>query len=267
MSITPYLPVAQMTKQFKPIAVELSRHLKTAVELVPVQSYAELIEHVAKGSVDIAILPPLSYVRALERVPKLKLVAQQLAWGEPEFSSFLVVRNSNSAKTMQDLRGRMTFVDQHSTSGFLLPYHAFISADIDPESHFEQVDFAGTHIDAVRRLVHEETDVIAVAAGMLEAATQSSPAIDIAGLRIFANVGRVPYDVVTVRPELGDVAAERIGRAFGKIDCRSMRGRELLKDTAGITGWIQADRSEYERIRKMHHAVHTYRSSAKEAPE
>jgi len=262
LSITPYLPVEQMSAQFEPIAVELSRHLKTPVTLVPVTTYSELIEHVANGTVDIAILPPLSYVRALERVPDLKLVAQQLAWGEPEFSSFLVVRDDNPAQKIKDLRGRMTFVDQHSTSGFLLPYHALITEGIHPESHFERVDFAGTHIDAIRRLVDAKTDVVAIAAGMLEAASDAAPRIDVSNLRIFANVGRVPYDVVTVRSELGDHAAERIGRAFGKIDCRSARGRELLKNTAGITGWIQADFTAYERIRSMHKEVHAYRTAS-----
>jgi ABC-type nitrate/sulfonate/bicarbonate transport system substrate-binding protein len=106
--------------------------------------YGELVERVNVGTVDLALLSPLSYVLAERTTPGLQLLARTLTYGAPAYSSFLIVRTRDPARRLEDLKGRrVAWVDPLSTAGFLFPYGSFVERGLDPAKDLQSAVFAG----------------------------------------------------------------------------------------------------------------------------
>ena len=265
--VTPYLDLASLRAQFTPIARYVGSRLGVTVTVVTATTYDALIDLVVKGEVDIAALSPLSYVVARERAPDLRLVASELTSGSIHFSSLVLVRDDDPAQTLSELRGRrIGFVDERSTTGFLYPYDAFLTAGLDPERDFASVSLLRTHPAAVRSLMEGRVDAACVASGMFEVARDSAGAsgrtlLDPTRVRVLANVGRVRYDSLVVRGAIPASGAAKIASVFGGLSRRTAEGRAVLAAAVRIAGWVAAADAHYSPIREVRARVDTHRAA------
>ncbi len=85
--VAPFLGTAQARTAFQPLVKHLSVVLTVPVDLVVGTSYQGVIDDVVANEVDIAILPPASYVLAKRRAPKIQLLASEIAYGATSYSS------------------------------------------------------------------------------------------------------------------------------------------------------------------------------------
>jgi phosphonate transport system substrate-binding protein len=245
LGVTPYLDKATLTAQLRPVVDHVAQASGLPTELVLADSYADLVERVARREVELSLLSPLSYVEAKRREPNLQLIAQTLSYGAPKYSSFVVVRAADPAEQLSDLRGRrIAWVDPLSASGYLFPAVAFLRAGLVPGKDL-QGTFAGTHTTALRLLHEHKVDAAAISSGTL-AEDQSGAAAEV---KILATTGRIPYDAVCARGDMPRTGAAKLAALFQRIDTRTAQGRAILAKVPGISGWYGSSDAEYDDVR------------------
>ena len=266
LAVTPYLGPELIDASWKPIARHLSERLGIPVLLVSAQSYQQLIDLVAENQIDIASLSPLSYVLAKQRAPGLQVVAQELAYGATSFSSYIMVRSDDPARSIYDVVGkRIALVDPRSTSGFLFPYSTFLDHGIDPETDFKQVVFSGSHMESIKLLNSGRVDVTAICSGMMRSAVQNHPDDPLlagANARILVKAGRIPFDPICLREDFPKTGAAKIQAAFLQLNTRTQAGRRILSASPKISGWIAADDDYYDSVRRVQQRVTAHRNNS-----
>ena len=271
-------------QRMAPVADYVMELLETKVSLVIAPTYADLIQFTENKSIDVVIFPPLAFVLAQERVPSLRPLVSQVTNGVISYSSFIVVKAEDPARTIEDLKGRkMAFVGRRSTSGFLYPFAAFLDAKIDPGRDLEVV-YVSDHQTAFRQLAEGTVDAVATGSGMRDTLdrfttdqmmkqapctgedceeterVKKSPAdLARARFRILHNAGRIPFDVLAVLDHVPKAGAEKIMHAFMAVDARSPRGRSIWRMNRKISGWIPFDDKRYEAVRQVLARVRAHR--------
>ena len=265
--VSPFLGSDAAGPQYEALGSYLEGTLGVPIQFEVGASYRNVIERVASSKFDIAILPPASYALAKEKNTSLQLLASQLAYGATSYSSYIFVRSDDKARTLKDIVGRrMAFVDEHSTSGYFLPYAAFLREGIDPEKAFDKIVFSRDHTSAVRDLVEGRVDAAATASGMLDAtrnAATGKKRFDRGSIRILYKAGRIPYDALVANPALPKTGAKKLAWAFISLSTRTAEGREVYAATEEISGWRSAKDTDYDGVRRILAQVRTHLSESK----
>ena len=124
---------------YRPIANYLAAKLNRPVELKTVDSWEGLAKSLANGETDIALLGPWGYVLANHQ-SGAQVIATTLYDGKPEYYSIFITHPQSGIKTIADLKGKtFAFGDKGSTSGFLIPFHFFMTQGINPETYFSKI--------------------------------------------------------------------------------------------------------------------------------
>jgi phosphonate transport system substrate-binding protein len=264
--LAPIVSADLMIAQHRELADYLAEVLGVEVELIVGDSYADIVDRLAAGRVDIAILPPATYAIALERARDIKLLASQIAGGATSYSSYIVVSRSAPYRDLDELVGkRISFVDEASASGFILPYSAFLDHGIDPRNAFASTRMAGNHVSAIADVLEGRADAAATYSGMLDFTRRAGSANpQAADLRILHKAGRVPYDALCAAPALPPSVSERITHAFLSIDTSSAKGRRIYAATTNhVSGWARASEKDYRDILDTMRRVRSHHESAR----
>ncbi len=235
----------------------LTRHLhsRLGVEIVPVsyQRYADILLAVERQEVDLALLAPLSYVLAKERVSGLEPLARVLSDGKTSYSSYLFVKRGSRYRELKELKGaRVAFVDELSTSGFLMPYALLLDQDIDPEVDLGAVLFEGSHVGALRALAEERADVAASYADAVPWAQSRASREDweMPAVSLLGNAGRVPLDLLCAAPSVPEGVREALRDELLATNTASDAGMSFFLSSQRIVGWSPASDDSYEEVRR-----------------
>lgn len=139
----------RLQERFDRVADYLAAELDVAVRFIPVKSYAASITAFRNNQVQLAWFGGLSGVRARERVPGSRAIAQ----GEEDrgFHVYFIANTATGIEPADDLseslRGRtFTFGSRGSTSGRLIPeYHIRQQFGQAPDQVFSRVGYSGNH--------------------------------------------------------------------------------------------------------------------------
>jgi len=129
---------------YRPLAQHLAERLGRPVVLRTVDSWEGLAKSLANGETDIALMGPWGYVLA-NHFSAAQAVATILYQGKPEYFAIMITHPESGLQSLDDLVGpkgqgrSFAFGDKGSTSGYLIPVHAFMQRGIDPERHFGRV--------------------------------------------------------------------------------------------------------------------------------
>ena len=124
---------------YRPLANYLAAKLNRPVELKTVDSWEGLAKSLANGETDIALLGPWGYVLANHQ-SGAQVISTTLYDGKPEYYSIFITHPQSGIKTIADLKGKtFAFGDKGSTSGFLIPFHFFMTQGINPETYFSRI--------------------------------------------------------------------------------------------------------------------------------
>jgi phosphonate transport system substrate-binding protein len=132
---------------------------KTIVPRVAI-AYDDLHGMFARGDVDFAWLPPLSFLHLRsKRLARTLLVNQR--HGARAFHAVLAVRSGSRHYALDRLQGaRAAWVDPHSTSGYVLARIDLAARGVDPRTTFGEERFLGSHDAAVRAVLEGRSDVV-----------------------------------------------------------------------------------------------------------
>jgi phosphate/phosphite/phosphonate ABC transporter binding protein len=249
--LAPFLPEADMRREYTAFVEYIGRAVGLPVELKLADSYAALPELLASFKVHVAMMPPFAYVHAKRDNPGLILIATAIADGSSTYASYIVTRSDSNIDRVEQLRGkRFAFVDRQSTSGYLYPLAYLRSLDIEPESFFSSVVFAGDHAKVIDMILKREVDAGTTFAAAMKLAT---PELGGAGdpLRILAKTGRIPLDAYCVSQRLDQGLVERLKTALLGLSTRTEEGRNVLRGLSSINGFVAVGDDHYDEVRRV----------------
>lgn len=252
-ALTPYLIEDTMQARYQPILASVSQDLGVPITITIGDDYASVEEQVVTGAVDVAVLPPYTYVQGRAREPGLQAFASHISEGSPTYACYVIVRDDDPATQLSDLRGRtVAFVGQKSTSGWLVPAARLLQEGLHPQRDVHAT-FQGTHDAVFDAVVDGRADAGAIYAGGLTGARERRP--EAHPVRVLAKGERMPNDAYVARPGFPPEAAAAIAASLGRISTATAEGRRRLGGASEINGFIAIDDTHYDIVRQIDAAV------------
>jgi phosphonate transport system substrate-binding protein len=225
-----------------PLKAYLETALKRPVTLIIPTNYNATVEGLGNGSLDIAYLGGLTFVKAHARYGAIPLVQRK---EDREFHALFITQASSPIKKLEDIKGKsFAFGDINSTSGHLMPYRAMQMVGVDPDKDLK-FRYTGSHAATVKAVESGAVDAGACDETVYRQMTKEGKA-DPAKMRVFITSEPFVDYVWAARPDLDKATQQAIVKAFtdlapGKDDkiLAILRGKEF----------VAADNAEYDTIR------------------
>lgn len=237
---------AVVERELAPLSRHLRVRLAATATLRPVPRVADAIELLRGGEADVAVLPALGCVQALEWVDGARLLAVQARLGDYGEDGVVVCREGHCPADASGVRGhRVCVVDPGDAAGFLAARSWLGSHGVDPTRDLAEVTVSGGHHQALRDLLEGRCDLAALSAAALESAP--SVGIDVSALRAFAATGHTPLPCWIATTRIGSQDRDALREAllgYGAEDAARHPGPVL-----GMTSLRTADSSTYEGVR------------------
>ena len=247
---------------YRPVADYLAERLNRPVDLLFGDHYDDVAAMLERGDADVAVLPPLAYVRARDRTPCLRLLLTMVSRGDIRYSGYVLVREDSKLNSLEALAGRtIGFVDRTSASGFLFPMAQLAASGLNPRDVMAHARFLGEHLAVLRAVVAGEVDAGASFYGALRAARDHG--IDVGSLRVLGLTGRIPFDAVVARPGLDVDVAHQFAAVLGGLNATKPEGRKALRGLVDVDGYVPSTNVFYDPVRDT---VRTVRAIGVEGP-
>lgn len=238
------------------LARALSDRIHMPVRAFVSLDYTALVEAMRSGQVHFGWLTPSPLVLA-EQLFGAEIILTQVRRGSPTYYSAIVVREDSPARRIEDLRGRsIAWVDPQSTSGYVIPRYLLVERGLDVQHFFGHQVFAGGHDAAVLAVQAGQVDAAAVWADPPDEGTGAWTRF-LRGrpgprLRPLIYSPPVPSDAVAVHPRFArehSALVRAVREALIAIG-QSEEGRRVLRALNSTDGFVPADRSQYEIVRR-----------------
>lgn len=246
VGMVPDAGATQVSVQEKaPLQKYLQKQLGRPVKLIIPTNYNATVEGLDNGSLDIAYLGGLTYVKAHARAQVIPLVQRK---SDRDFHALFITQANSDIHNLKDLKGKtFAFGDINSTSGHLMPYRAMLRAGINPEKDLASTRFTGSHPATIK----------AVAAGIVDAgacdqsvyhAMIKNHKVDASKVRVFYTTPAFVDYVWVARKGLPAATRRAVTNAF--LSLKAGRG-----DDSRILGilrgkeFVKANDSEYDALR------------------
>jgi phosphonate transport system substrate-binding protein len=121
IGIVPFFTPEKMWQLYEPFVAYLNAHTPFAWELALGEKHDELVAKLAAGEIDVALLGPIPYGKALRgRVPIHPLLLALGTDGQPFYQSVLITADPAVA-SLPDLKGRRFGLFEQSTAAYYVP--------------------------------------------------------------------------------------------------------------------------------------------------
>ncbi|MGZ3449900.1 MAG: protein kinase domain-containing protein [Polyangiales bacterium] len=223
----------------------LSKQLGKGFKIAVARSYADLVDALAEGELELAWLPPVAYVRAL-RSSAARLMLTLERDGRRSYSAALVGRDVSSVSELEG--NRVAWVDPWSAAGYLVPRCMMRFAGFEPDKVFSAQSFHGSYEKVLEAIVDGTADVGAMFCRVSEQG-------DIVG-GAFRDDSRVRAIAVSAEPIPGDTIC-----ATNVLDLASAReaidrfvemalgsARASVQEIFGTDRFVAANASRYEGL-------------------
>ncbi|MGH7149893.1 MAG: PhnD/SsuA/transferrin family substrate-binding protein, partial [Planctomycetota bacterium] len=237
----------EMYRQFLPLCEYLTETTGYRVELDVSPSYAEGIEKIRKGEVDLFHSGPATFGHLLlqekGRPPVIVVVEQEGEKKETRLRGAIVIRRDAPFRTLKDLTGKtFAFGDRKSTLGTQVPRKMLANAGVE----LADSDHLKSHDNVALAVVSGEFD-----AGACRASTAEKYAEK--GLRVLEYTEFVPARVLYARYGLESGKFEALRKALLALDVSRPGHREVLTaiepKLSGFTA--EADPGAYENFARF----------------
>ncbi|TLM76294.1 MAG: phosphate/phosphite/phosphonate ABC transporter substrate-binding protein [Actinobacteria bacterium] len=135
----------------------VSKKTGTPVELVQRETYDEVNQMVKNRELDVAFVCTGAYVDGHDQFG-MELLVAPVAYGRPEYFSYIIVPKSSPATSLAGLKGRkFAFTDPMSNTGCLVPTYMLGLAGTTPDKFFSGTGYTYSHdksIEAVAQGVY-----------------------------------------------------------------------------------------------------------------
>jgi phosphonate transport system substrate-binding protein len=226
--------------------------------------YDSLADQVAKGAVDVALMPPLAYVRA-EATGKPEALMRVVRNGQPTYRSVIFAKAGSALKTLDDVKKghslRAAWVDPSSSTGYIFPKALLLTNKIDPAGVFVSQDFLGSHDSVCKAVAEDKADLgatftddapgtPAVHVNGCEKALGNSPPV-----QVVASTENIPNDVLAVKAGFSADDKAKLVAAANDLT-KSDAGKQTLKAAFNAEGFAPVSESDLDPVRNALEAFH-----------
>jgi phosphonate transport system substrate-binding protein len=229
-------------EQKAPLRAYLEKALGRPVTLIIPTNYNATVEGLGNGSLDVAYLGGLTFVKAHQRYGAIPLVQRQ---ADREFHALFITRSGSKIDKLADLKGKtFAFGDINSTSGHLMPYRAMLKAGVNPDKDIK-FRYTGSHAATVKAVESGVVDAGAVDETVYREMTKDGKA-DGSKLRVFYTTQPFVDYVWAGRANLDEPTQKALVKAF--TDLKPGKDDQILAILRGDK-FVPADNKEYDAIR------------------
>ena len=265
----PSVEANKIAKDAAPIAAYLSKSLGIPVETYTATQYNGLIEAMGSGKADIGSLPPLAYVLASDR-KYAQVLLKTSRHGSLTYHGMFITRADSGIKRIEDARGkRMAYVDQSSTSGYLMPAAYLKGKGLDPDGSefFSNVVFAGSHDGAIRAVYSGDVDVACVYDDARNKVEKEAAYKDVKTRVVkIGQTDEIPNDTISVRNGLDPALVAKIKESLLQY-AQTPDGKKVLNDVYEVDNIVEAKDSDYDPVRVVAKATGVNLSAVIDKPK
>jgi phosphonate transport system substrate-binding protein len=229
-------------EQKAPLRAYLEKALNRPVTLVIPTNYNATVEGLGNGSLDIAYLGALTFVKAHARYGAIPLVQRE---ADRQFHSLFITQANSSIKSLKDLKGTsFAFGDINSTSGHLMPYRAMEKVGLIAGKDFK-FRYTGSHAATVKAVESGAVDAGACDETVFKAMTKDGKA-DPSKMRVFYTSEPFVDYGWAARANLDKSTQQAIINAFTELE--PGKDDEILAILRGKK-FVAANNAEYDAVR------------------
>lgn len=226
----------------------IGNRLGRPVELKQRRTYQEVNDLLGTGKLDAAILCSGPYVHA-RRQYGIELLAVPVIRGSPTYRSYIIVPQSSTTASLEELhQKRFAFSDPLSTSGYLYPVYALMSAGRKPATFFAKTLFTYSHDNSIEAVAEEVVNGAAVASLIYDYLQGTQPAL-VARTRIIQRSPLFGAEPVGAPKNLDPAVKGALRDVFLGLD-KDSTGRGILK-RLGVDRFIPGDDRLYDGVRQI----------------
>jgi len=231
---------AKMHHRLTPLTQYLSGILKRPVTLKLSKNMPGAIEDVSTGSVELAYLTPVAYIKSHKK-GNTRLVAKTVTKGRGSFQLMIVVKENSPIKTLADLKGRsFAFGDKAA----LLQRAVVVGSGTKLES-LGSYEFLGHYDNIVRAVLHGEFD-----AGILK--DTKAFKWKGKGIRILYSSDNLPPYNIAASSNVSDKELAQLQEAFLSLDAANKEHKKIIKALdKKYDGFAATSDEEYDVVRKL----------------
>ncbi|MFO7875919.1 MAG: phosphate/phosphite/phosphonate ABC transporter substrate-binding protein [Desulfovermiculus sp.] len=230
----------------------LSAQTELPIRQVFPDSFAQHVQMVGEGKIDISFSNPLVYIQIADRFQAQAIARTVEQDGKSTFRGQIICREDNKAiQNIQDCRGkRWMAVSPTAAGGYLFALAYFQKHGLDKDD-FQRIDFSpgpgGKQEKVVQAVYLGEYDIGSIREGTLDLMQDR---VDLSAIRVLATTKRYPGWVYAVRQGLDADTADRITQALCALDRNNPQEQEILAQ-GHIQRIIPAQDREFDPVRDL----------------
>lgn len=235
-----------IVERFRPVIKQLEEKMGRPVEAFSATEYLGIITAMQNKQVDVVYFGPKSYVEA-SRIAGAVAVAKELNLdGLAGYFGILVAHRDSGITSLAEARGRgFGFTTPNSTSGYLVPAIGILEeTGMEAEEYFGEVQYTGTHGNAVRAVLAGDLEVAAT--NTLDLRAMEASGLDASDLVEIWRSPMIPAGVIAVRGDLPKSFHEQIAQAFVELS-----DDDAAMEVMARGGFVPATDEEYDIIRVL----------------
>jgi phosphonate transport system substrate-binding protein len=231
---------AVMDKRLTPLTKYLSKALGRPVILKLSPDMPSAIKAVANGTVDLAYLTPVAYIRS-HTAGNTQLVAKTVTKGRASFNLMIVVREKSGIRHVQDLEGKsFAFGDKAA-----LLQRAVVVGSGMPLSKLGTYKFIGHYDNIVRGVLYHDYDAGILKDTMAYKWTGK-------GIRVLYSSPDLPPYNIAASHNVDKRLLEKMRAAFLNLDKRNPEHDTVIKALdKNYDGFAHTSDAEYDIVRRL----------------
>jgi len=231
---------AVMHERLTPLTNYLSRELNTTVSLKLSPNMGAAIKEAASGTVDLAYLTPVAYIKAHEK-GEVQLVAKTVTKGKASFQLMIVVKENSPIKSIANLKGKtFAFGDKRA----LLQRAAVVGSGIKM-GELGEYKFIGHYDNIVRAVMSGDFD-----AGILK--DTMAYKWEGKGIRILYSTPALPPYNITASKNVSPALLAKLKKAFLQLDGNNPDHLKVIKAVdKKYNGFAATSDAEYDVVRNL----------------
>ncbi len=227
-----------------PLQKYLEQQLGRPVTLIIPTNYNATVEGLGNGSLDVAYLGGLTFVKARALYGVVPLVQRDV---DQRFHSLFITRAGSGIASVAGLRGKtFCFGDINSTSGHLYPYLTMKRAGVSVDKGLKSFRYTGSHPATIQAVAAGVCD-----AGAVDETVYKSMASDgklPAGLTVFYTTPQFADYVWAARKDLSPQQQQALANAFLRL--QAARDAKVLDILRGQR-FVKANTQEYADVERV----------------